>query len=431
MTTKILVSSGCKLDGIGDAAAAYYISKNLLINYDCCVTLLICINEPTSRQIISHEKIQDYINNIDPTGYLDLDDIKHDFNERFKIIGTQAEDDATNQDIKNEIDQDMYHLHILGPVNHNIVWFKFENIKKIEFYEFGYGSGDGIYSFDAGLGDNAIGIYFDTEMRMLANSFHHKKISFLKNFTHTQIIQEKFNIKNDKEYSDIDIYMSYGNSEKLIDFYIQLAKRFSNDNNMIFFMKSTDYILEIVQQHKYEKIIDKIIYKKNNIIFVIGSLSENNFRKIILLSNKIVHCTGNTSISQVLSAKKIPIYDYLPHARKFRLNLYNMMKYYDISFSKFFTGEYTIESKFNADEIIDDAFNTLYKDIHKKSIGLENFFESLNKWKFIPNLISIIADRLHIYIRIYNNTTFILNSNGGSDYYKLKYIKYHQKMNLL
>ena len=41
---RILVSSGCKLDGLGYVAAANYVCKNLLDKYH--VTLLICLDNP-------------------------------------------------------------------------------------------------------------------------------------------------------------------------------------------------------------------------------------------------------------------------------------------------------------------------------------------------------------------------------------------------
>ena len=80
---KILLSCTSLSDGIGDAAAAYYLTKSLLIYAD--VTLVISIKARDQQQLIVKQNTIAYINNIDTDGYTDLENNYHRYKHKFKI----------------------------------------------------------------------------------------------------------------------------------------------------------------------------------------------------------------------------------------------------------------------------------------------------------------------------------------------------------
>ena len=92
------------------------------------------------------------------------------------------------------------------------------------------------------------------------------------------------------------------------------------------------------------------------------------------------------------------------------------MNYYNISFSKYFIGKYTIISNFpsgiDLDEVINDSHNLLIFDFNQ-STNLINFFNHIKQCQFIPNLMTKI------------------NKLMDNKKYELKYNKYQKLINNL
>ena len=279
------------MDGLGDAAAGYYLAKQLLETYD--VTLLLYLAPPKEHQLLTLIKNEDYINNIDTNGYLTLDGNYHKFKHTFNVIGDTEPMVYLSTD---------YLVRLYGLAFSFDYAFEFANMPSIRISEFTVPNG----SITGGIGPGCSGIYFDRELRNFSGSKE-----FLGKYLDSPLDVDVYMTRSDQRRIGRKrcrrLMMTYGRNQDLRDLYIKLASRLSVGRKMIIFSN--------------EKAGGR--YVEGNKLFIYGSLSELDFKRVIGLSNKIVHCTGNNSVSQVLSAKKIPIYDYLPHANLFRTRLYS------------------------------------------------------------------------------------------------------------
>ena len=202
--------------------------------------------------------------------------------------------------------------------------FRLRNVPEFEFTEFrNMPISDDYPEYDdlatGGIGPGTSGIYFDEDLASSSISPNSpEKNIFLQRYS-----EEIYSFLNERiDFNNTDIYMSYGRFSDLSAFYIELAKKMSQNRYHIIFIRKEDYIKEY--GHLYNKFSEKF-YWRDKTILIAGSLPEIDFKKVLLLSNKIVHCTGNMSVSQVISAKKIPLYDYIGFSEYFIDNMYSLM----------------------------------------------------------------------------------------------------------
>lgn len=380
LMTCVVATDDCEIggtEGIECIAAVSYMAKHLL--EFSSVTLVILVL-PDSEQIgIAKCTMMTHIQNIDTAGYYDLKNNYHVFKRKFEIC--VIDESAKNvyiykQQLLVRFEKENYDVVLTGP-SAGIPGIHPTNVPIFEYLEFGMPHSDNYANtIVGGLGPGTGGIYFDEEMgQSLLWQNTYEKVNFLKQYEG----EFKTFLGGPIDFSQTDVYISYGKCTNMSKFYVGVAKRLSGDRYCVIFVRS-EYIA--AYGHLYNKFNNRF-YWMDKTILIVGLISEMDLKKVILFSNKIVHCAGDLMISQVISAKKIPLCDHTGHTGYFITQLYSMMTQCGIEVAQYLLSD--INMRGNMDKFVELVYELIAKDsqIHKK-LGI--FYDVVKRdYQLFPN----------------------------------------------
>lgn len=232
-------------------------------------------------------------------------------------------------------------------------------------YEYGYYHErfDNEYKFSTGLLPSELGLYFTKQ--------------------YDPIVQ-----------SDSKIFFAYFSSDAdvgddSVKLYVYIMFRHILDNFEIYDGKSIKLYLPNGETHKIKDIGEykfnytkpNLIcqYKDTNITIEVNTnrLSNKEFNELIQISEILVGCTGDQSISQVINCLKIPIYQILSHKKNFfsSLILYAEKKHYPTEYLEKHESLFSWEKyDLDTEKEFEEYYNLLKKWI--KSNG----YKGLDSW---------------------------------------------------
>jgi hypothetical protein len=251
----------------------------------------------------------------------------------------------------------------------------------------------------SGLSYISTGVFLDEELIELNKNT--KQHSSIKEFLITEIMN------NNNKYT---IFLAHIRNITYITQYINMVvflsvyTKYNTSDNIFIFLTGikNDDINKIVQffnliPHE-NNTEDNKLYKLKNILIRFGSVNTNTMKKLLIVCEPFVGCTGDQSLFEVICVNKIPLYEVQNHKKNLFCSLSLIIKYFSPDINNLIT-LFLCTNNMKYDATIKSVICTNLEEFNGKLLNILSTFEATQqKMKDISEFIQKNNNLKHFII---------------------------------